>query len=222
MKNKVANSPITAFDKARIEWFERYGSAVTGSSRMFFLAMAQMFAIVAMAITIMMMMPLKTVVPYIVEVNKEGQPTSAPVAMKSYNPGDAEKKYFLAEWSTQLLTLDRYFTNTNLLAAYSRVRDKATSEFGAYVEENKPAEALRLDPNLTRIVKIRSVAFVSEGAALVRAGLETRSGKGQTVQRKNVILTIHYSLIPPKTEQEILDNPIGLFVTHFAVSEDLN
>jgi type IV secretory pathway TrbF-like protein len=218
----MKNSPVTAFEKARIKWFEQYGSAVVGSNRMFFLAMSMVVAVVALCITIMMMMPLKTVQPYLVKVNADGMPTATPVAMESYRPGEAEKKYFLSDWAVKLLTLDRFLTNKNLLDAYARARDKAIPEFAEYVETNKPAEALRLDPNLTRIAKIRSVAFISDGAALVRAALETRSGKGQAITRKNVILTIHYSLIPPRTEQEIFDNPIGLYITHFALSEDLN
>lgn len=216
------NYPATAFEKARLTWYEQYGSAVVGSNRMFLLAVIMVVAVALLCITIMMMMPLKTVQPYLVKVNADGMAVATPVELATYRPGDAEKKYFLSDWAIKLLTLDRFLTNKNLLDAYDRVRDKAIPEFAEYVETNKPAEALRLDPNLTRVVKIRSVAFISDGAALVRAALETRSGKGNTFTRKNVILTIHYSLVPPKTEQDIFKNPIGLYITHFALSEDLN
>ena len=216
------NSPLTAFEKARLVWFQLYGSAVVGSNRLFIVTLVVCITCIGQGIAIMSMLPLKTVVPYIVKVNNDGMVTSNPVEMSNYTPGDAEKKYFLSDWSVKLLTLDRYLTNKNLLDAYERVRDKATNEFADFVATNKPAEALKLDTQLTRGVKIRSVAFISEGAALVRLVTETRAGQGQSYIRKNMIITVHYTLVPPKTEQEIFSNPIGMYITHFSLSEDLN
>lgn len=221
-KDNLKNSPVTAFDKARKEWFERYGSAVVGSNRMFFVSVVLSIACVSMGLVILNMMPLKTVTPYIVKVNGDGMVTATPVQMASYQPGEAEKKYFLSEWATKLLILDRFLTNKNLLEAYDKVRDKAMNEFADYVAKNKPAEALKLDSLLTRGVKIRSVSFIGDGAALVRVVTETRAGTGQAYTVKNLILTVHYSIVPPKTEEEIFNNPIGLFITHFDLSEDLN
>lgn len=221
-KDSLNNAPVTAFEQSRKKWFELYGSAVVGSNRMFLVSVALSVTCVALCLTIMSMMPLKTVVPYIVKVNGDGMVTTTPVEMVSYQPGEAEKKYFLSEWASKLLTLDRFLTQKNLLSAYERVREKATNEFADYVATQKPIEALKLDSLLTRGVKIRSVAFIGDGAALVRVVTETRAGKGQTYSRKNMILTVHYTLVPPKTEQEIFDNPIGMYITHFDLSEDLN
>lgn len=221
-KEKLRNAPVSAFEQARKDWFEKYGSSVVGSNRLFLGFIFVSIVAVSEAFTISSLFPLKTVTPYLVKVNGDGLVTSTPVEVVSFQPGEAEKKYFLSEWTSKLLTLDRYMTNQNLLDAYSRVREKAASEFAAYVAENKPAEALKLDGQLTRGVKIRSVAFIGDSAALVRVVTETRAGKGQTFTRKNLILTVHFTLVPPKTEQEIFSNPIGLFITHFDLSEDLN
>jgi len=221
-KETPTTANVNAFEKARREWYEKYGSSIVGSNRMFIVAMAMCLTCVVMCFTILRMMPLKTVTPYIVKVNGDGMVAANPIEMVSYQPGEAEKKYFLSEWVSKLLVLDKFLTNKNLLEAYDRVRDKAMNEFAEYVSTNKPAEALKLDPLLTRGVKIRSVAFIGDGAALVRVVTETRTGSGQSYTRKNLILTMHFTLVPPKTEQEIFNNPIGLYVTHFDLSEDLN
>jgi len=79
---------------------------------------------------------------------------------------------------------------------------------------------LRVDPQLVQNITIRSVSFVQEMAALVRIRVETRSNTGITFKDK--LLTVHFAVVPPKTEAEIYANPIGLYITHFAVSEDIN
>lgn len=216
------NAPITAFEKARIRWFENYGAAIVENRRLFFIAVAQAIAILGLGGAIFFMMPLKTVVPYTVKVNQEsGQVTVAPVGMQRYMPGDPEKQYFLAQWATKLMTLDKFMTERYLTDSYILTRDKAVSEIQDWIDHNRPIEAITKDPSLTRTVTIRSVSFIQDGAALVRATLETRSVNQKAADRKNVLVTIHYAVIPPKTEKEILENPIGLFVTHFAINEDL-
>lgn len=221
-EDSLRNAPISAFEKARFEWFERYGSSVMGSNRLFILAVILAVATIAQSLAIFVMMPLKTVQPYVVKVSDDGQATATSVGTVAYQPGDAEKRYFLADWVTKLLTLDKYMTENNLVAAFYRTRNKGSSEFSDWVDQNKPAEALNLDPSLTRAVAIRSISFIGDGAALVRASLETRTSAQSAQMKKNVIVTIHYALIPPTTEKEILENPIGLYITHFAINEDSN
>jgi len=219
----IRNSPTTALQKARQRWFEEYGAAGMNSNRMFVGLMASLITNISLGIALAVMMPLKTVQPWMVKVDKEeGVATATKVGTAPYQPGDPEKRYFLAEWTTMLLTLDKYMTEKNLVKAFYRTRGKGSSEFGDWVDVNKPAEALKLDPSLTRNIQIRSISFVADGAALVRVSLETRTSAQSSPIRKNVIATIHFAVIPPTTEQEILENPIGLYITHFAISEDMN
>lgn len=216
------NAPASAHIKARQIWFEQYGSSVMNRNRLFIIAVLEAIVIFVMGIAIASLTPLKTVVPYVVKVHTDGQVSTSPIGSKVYQPGDNEKQYFLAEWSTKLLTLDRFVTIKNLESAFYKTRNKATSEFSDYIDQYKPAEKLKQDQSLTRSVTIRSISFVADGSALVRASLETRSLNQSAPDKKNIIITIHYSIVPPQTQQDILDNPIGLYITHFAINEDLN
>ncbi|MDO5948033.1 VirB8/TrbF family protein, partial [Burkholderia cepacia] len=38
--------------------------------------------------------------------------------------------------------------------------------------------------------------------------------------RRNPQITVHYAISPPKSEEEIASNPVGLYITHFARVED--
>jgi len=155
-----------------------------------------------------------------VTVKDTGKVEGTPLETIKFEPSENSKRYFLKEWVTKVFTLDRYFTEKYLIDAYNLVRDQGTDEFRQYIDANKPIVALRSDPTLVQSVIIRSVSFIQDSAALIRIRVETRNGQGLKVADK--LVTVHFSVIPPKTEQEIYANPIGLYITHFAVSEDIN
>lgn len=217
---KPETAPDSAFDKARAAWFEAYGSSIVEKSRWFTIAVAEMVCIVALVIAIATMMPLKTVVPYVIKVSSEGNVTATAAGVQAYKPEEREIRYFLSQWVTKLYTLDHSLTEQHYLPeAYALTRDKAIDEFTSWIDQNKPLVVLQSNPTLTQSVIVKSISFVQEGVALVRFRFESRTTEKVIITDR--LLTIHYAVIPPKTEKEIYENPIGLFITHFAVSEDI-
>lgn len=201
-------------------FFERFGGATVESSRWFTFSIVLVVVLIGQSIAIMQMLPLKTVVAYKIGVTDEGRVAGTPFAAEAYTPGENEKKYFLSQWTTKLFTLDRFFTEKYLLDAYALTRDQAASQFSDYVNRFQPLVALKADPSLNQQVTVRSVSFVQQGVALVRFRVDTRAAK-KSVVSKDMLLTIYFATIPPKTEEEIYQNPIGLFITQFSVSEDI-
>lgn len=55
---------------------------------------------------------------------------------------------------------------------------------------------------------------------IIRVATETRSSK-QAPIIENQMVTLHYAIVPPQTEKEVLENPLGLVITHFEISKDL-
>lgn len=47
-----------------------------------------------------------------------------------------------------------------------------------------------------------------------------RQGTGEDVIKKNIRLTLHYVLDAPKTEADLLANPLGIYVVFFNESEE--
>lgn len=215
----MRKQPITATVKGK-GLFERWGGSVVEANRWFVGFLLMCGICLAMLYTIMSMIPLKTVVPYMVTVADTGKPYSTPVESIKFTPDENTKRYFLKEWVSKVFTLDRFLTEKYLVDAYSSVRGTASEEFRQYIEEKQPLFALRSDPILVQTVIIRSVSFVQDSAALVRVRIQTRNAEGLKFTDK--LVTIHFSVIPPKTEQEIYANPIGMYITHFAISEDIS
>ncbi len=215
-----SNAPLTAFEQARIEWFERYGSAIVDKNRAYVLTVLLAAAVFAMGYALASIAPLKTVVPYVIKVAESGVATPLNAAAQGYQPGEAERRYFLAQWVNKVLTLDPFLTDRNLIEASGLTRGKAIKELTDWVKVEKPFEAVRTDQSLTRVVQINTVSFLNDGVALVRVSTETRS-LNKSASTKRYMVTIHYAVVPPLTEAEIYKNPVGLFVTHFSIQEEL-
>lgn len=216
------NAPNPAFEKARRIWFENYGSSIVEKKRYFVLAVVVGVALIAQSIAIWTMLPLKTVVPYVVTVEKlTGRVSVEDATAQRYKPGAPEQRYFLAQWVTKLLLIDRNLTERYLPQAYKLCRDKAIQQFIKWNNDDRPLERVTKDGTLTRTVTIKSISFIQEGAAIIRLSTEERGG-GAELKVKSFAITVHYALVPPEDERVMLDNPIGLYVTHFGFSEDLS
>ena len=212
-------TPITAITKGK-GLFERFGGAVVESNRWFTAFIVMCFVCLVQLYSFNSMLPLKTVVPYLIQVKDTGQIAAKPIEAANFTPDENAKRYFLTQWVTKLFTLDRFLTEQYLVDAYSVCRTEAAEEFRSYINENQPIVALRSDPNLVQNITIRSVSFLQDGGALIRVRVLRRNAQGLKTSDK--LITVHFSIIPPKTEQEIYTNPIGLYITHFAVGEDIS
>jgi type IV secretion system protein VirB5 len=166
-------------------------------------------------------MPLKTVEPYVVKVADNGLAIADRAAAQSYRPGRAERTYFVSRWVQQLLTVDPYLTERQLAEAYRMTSGLATQQMLDWMKADRPIERLQKDPGLSRSVAIVTVAPLDETVMQVRVRAETRS-LGSAVQSRTLQVTVHYAIVPPKTEAEIIQNPIGLYVTRFNVAEELS
>ena len=178
-------------------------------ARYFALALLCASSLLVSSIALALLFPLKTVVPYVMERAENGAVTPVPATAQRYSPGAAEKRYFIAQWVKKLLTLDRYFSEPYLSEAYLLTRAKATTEFTDWLRKNAPIADLQKDPSLTRTISISSVSLLQEEVALVRLATEKRSMSNPSAVREKFVVTLHFAVVPPKTEEDLYKNPIG-------------
>jgi len=215
-----SSAPLTAFERARVEWFERYGCAVVERNRMFIGWVLSTVALLAACLALVVLMPLKTVEPFIVRVADNGSAVVDRAAAQKYVPGRAERTYFVSRWVQQVLTMDPYLTERQLAEAYRMTSGLATQQMLDWMQGDRPIERLRKDAGLNRSVSIITVAPLDDAVMQVRVRTETRSLHA-AAQVKTLQVTVHYAIVPPKTEAEIIQNPIGLYVTRFNIAEEL-
>jgi type IV secretory pathway component VirB8 len=190
-------------------------------NRWFLISLILGLGLLVSGVTLFGLFPLKRVVPFILNRTENGAMGIATTQVHPYQPDEAIKRYFLAQWVRQLLTLDPHLSSTNLASAYRLTRSKATVEFTDWVQRHQPLAELRKDPTLTRTVSISSISMIDEGAALVRVTTEERNVGNPMALRKKFVLTLHFAVVAPQQETDVLENPAGLLITHFLVNSDL-
>lgn len=218
----LKNSPLTAYDKAKAEWNRLNGDTVVNQGRFFVLAALMALAVIGMAGAIFALTPLKTVIPYTVQVDKiTGETRALGITAERYTPNQQQMGYFIARFTQQLISLDPFLTENNLIESFRFVRGKAIEEFREYMQKNQPIVRIKQDPSLTRTVTINSLQFLDQNIAQVRITTQERSSeRSTTAPARRYVVVLHFVIDPPTDERVILQNPIGIYITHFSISEE--
>lgn len=216
----LGNAPTTAYDRAKAEWAERMGSSVVERNRWALVAIFLSIALVMAMVGFNQLLPLKSVEPFIIEVDRfSGETNPSAMRAKSYVPQEREIRFFVARWVRQLLEINPG-TADSLKTAYLHVRGTAVDEFKEFLQKTNVFAEIKGDPSLVRTVDISSINFIQQRVVLIRLVTNTRSTRSAPEQ-KRFIININFELNPPKEEASLLENPIGFYVTHFDFREEL-
>jgi type IV secretory pathway component VirB8 len=176
------------------------------------------------AATIMQMMPLKERVPYFVEVEQTtGRVAPSDRAAKTFVADENNKRYFIKDWVQAMFSIDPARTKAILLPrAKTMTRGKATNQYSEWLDRDQTLFRMVEDSELSRSIELRSISFVpgAENVAIIRALFHTE-GKYGGRKTEGKVITATFALVPPETDEEILRNPIGLFITEFNVDSEV-
>lgn len=175
-------------------------------------------------VALVSMLPLKERIPYYLEVEQAtGRVVPTSNVAKSFIPDENNKRYFLKEWVAAMFSIDQLRSRDILLPkAKSMSRGKAIGHYTGWLSRDKTIERMIEKPELTRVVQVKSISFVpgAENVAIIRATFRTEGVAGEALEEGKVI-TLSYAIVPPQTDEEILRNPIGLFITEFNVDSEV-
>jgi len=197
---------------------ELFGDPVVNNARLFVALLVLGLVALAEACALWRLVPLRTAVPYLVQASTDGVVAKV-VEAKAYRPSANMVKAGLAAWVDQLMVLDAYRTRENLRRSTALLRGKAIAEHRAFIEAERPFERLLATPDLTREAQVGSVDVSSEGIAFVFITTTERVASREPLVRR-WRFTVHYTLVAPGDEQEILANPVGLAISHFERAQD--
>ena len=195
-----------------------FGDPVVHNARLFIALLVLAVVALAEACALWRLVPLRTVVPYLVQASTEGV-VSRVVEARAYRPDASMVKAGLAAWVDQLMVLDAYRTRENLRRSTALLRGKAVAEHRAFIDAERPFERLLAVPDLTRESQVGSVDVSTPGIAFVFVTTTERVASREPLVRR-WRFTIHYTLVAPTDEAEILVNPLGLAISHFERAQD--
>jgi type IV secretion system protein VirB8 len=174
--------------------------------------------------SVMALSPLKTVVPYVVTVDKSTGATEVAQGLrgdKSITYDEAIRKYFLADyvrtregWIPQ--AREEFYRK--VLALSSREEQNRWTAF--YKKDNPDSPQNQLTANDAVFVAIRSVAFISPNVAQVR--FVKRLQRDQQVIETPAIATITFDVLSkPETEAGRYANPLGFQVKSYRADAEV-
>lgn len=217
-EKRLRNTPPVVNPGVRL-FAELFGDPAWNATRLGMIAIVQACVIFMLGLAIYQMLPLKKVVPYIVELTPDG--VVARIAQASaYKPEANFVKAEIGRWAKQMLVLDPYLTRENLRATAIPLRGKAIQQHSEFLAKEAPFKRLAENPGLVREVEVKpsGIDVSQKGIAFVFLSTTERLGTAEPVVRK-YRLTMHYALVPPSTEEELMASPAGLNIPYFEFQE---
>ena len=185
--------------------------------------LAAIAAVVLLSITLVIVMPLKKIVPIVVNVNKLGKPKVSRVLIKNYTVNKAAKEYFVGRWIHWMFDI-----NTNKKVLYNRIEKgylfltaKGINFYKSYFTVNNPFTWLKKNPNMTVHYQIQSFNFIDPKIIQVNTVKNTYSPDGTISKTEYVNFIVHLELTPPKSTKVIETNPLGIYISEFSVNKKI-
>lgn len=219
---KAENLPPSLDERGAARFAEIYGSSKVEAGRWFLVAIASIVLAMISVLSIVFMLPLKEIRPWVVEVNPTTGVVNKPVEVQKINPNFAVVKSELARWAEAAYTIDPQRTPELLRWANARSADKAIGQFAEFRSRERIYERIQKEPDNVREVKVNAVDAAQDGTAFIYLTTTDRSGFSTpgAEKIKSYRITLKYRFSQATQEKDLLANPLGILVTYFSDAED--
>lgn len=198
---------------AREEWLERYGSYIQSRNQW------RVTAYICLGVTVLAVAGLvllsfqNKVVPYVVEVDKLGNTRAVQRAdVMGTVPTrviQADLARFIVNWRSVTADLGLQRRRVGQLAAFASGSTKGVLR--EWLTVNNPYDRAK---NVLVEVDVKSLPQpVSDSSWRVEWTETVRNHAGVALSRSQNAATLTVSIHPPKTDQQILNNPAGIYVS---------
>lgn len=211
-------APVTPYQAAAQAWDQRIGNARVQAKNWRIMAFGCLALALLMAGGLLWRSAQSIVTPFVVEVDNAGQVRAVGEAATPYKPTDAQIAYHLARFVNDVrsLSIDPIVVRQNWLEAYDYATDRGAATLNDYARTNDPFA--RIGQNFVA-VEVTSVVRASDNSFQVRwVERSYASGAPSGTQRWTAVLSI--VLQPPRTEERLRRNPLGIYVDAIAWSRE--
>ena len=211
--------PVTPYQKAAQVWDERIGSARVQARNWRWMAFGCLALAMGLSGGVIWQAGRSTITPYVVEIDTLGETRAVGPAIAAYEPTDAQIAYHLARFveNVRSLAIDPIVVRQNWLRAYDYATAQAANTLNEYARENDPFSRVG---QRTVTVEVTSVVRSSGDSFDVRWREQSfENGTLAATTRYTAVLSI--VLQPPRTEEALRKNPLGIYVHALNWSRDL-
>jgi type IV secretion system protein VirB5 len=211
--------PVTPYQAAAQAWDDRIGAARVQSYHWRLIAFGCLGLALIMAGALAWRASQAIVTPYVVEVDRGGQIRAVGEALTPYRPTDAQIAFHLAHFISNVRSLatDPVIVRQSWLDAYGFTTDQGAATLNDYARANDPFSRIG---QTSIVVDVSSVVRASDTSFQVR-WIERSyvHGAPAAVEHWTAILSI--VLQPPRTEERLRRNPLGIYVNGLSWSKEL-
>lgn len=218
-KRALSASPeATPYQRAGQVWDDRMGLSLAHARNWRRMAFANLAIAAFLGAGWWMQAQQAVVKPFVVEVSQWGQTQRITAIGGRYEPTEAQVGHALAEWVRDVRgkSVDPVVIRQNWLSAYDLVTPKAGGFLNAWAQTHDPfAEVGREAVNVEILNVVRR-----SGRTYDLQWRETRFVNGQQASQARWRALITIKLQPPKTEAELLKNPLGIRIEDVSWTPD--
>lgn len=212
--------PVTPYQKAAQLWDERIGSARVQAKNWRLMAFGCLTLSLGLAGGLIWQSAQSRVTPFVVEVDKLGEVQAVAPAIRHYQPTDAEIAWYLGRFITDVrsLSIDPVLVRKDWLEAYNFATNHAAVFLNGYAQDHDPFADVG---KRSVAVDVTSVVRASDKSFQVKWTEQAyQEGSLVSTTRWTAILTI--LIKPPRTEDVLRRNPLGIYVDGIAWSREFD
>ncbi len=211
--------PVTPYQAAAQVWDQRIGSARVQAKNWRLMAFGCLSLALLMASGLVWRSAQSIVTPFVVEVDNAGQVRAVGEAAMPYKPNDAQIAHHLARFVTDVrsLSIDPIVVRQNWLEAYEYTTDRGAATLNDYARANDPFSRIGQS---SVAVEVTSVVRASDTSFQVR-WIERNYANGAPSGTERWTAVLSVVLQPPRTEQRLRKNPLGIYVNGLSWSREL-
>lgn len=211
--------PETPFQRAGQLWDDRIGSARVQAGNWRLMAFGCLGLTTALSGGLLWQSLQSRVVPYVVEVDKLGEPRAVAPADAGYHPTDPQIAWFLGRFITSVrsVSLDPVLMRANWLSVYDFTTRRGAVSLDEYARSADPFGQVG---TRTVSVQVTSVVRASDRSFQVK-WIETSYERGAQAGSAHWTGILTVVLKPPASAEALRRNPLGLYVDAIDWSREL-
>jgi type IV secretion system protein VirB8 len=206
-------------------WADDQRQALSQSRRIaWIIAIVAVIIALAEAFALVLLVPLKTAVPYTLLVDKQTGHVEKldPLDANRIAPDAALTQSFLVQYVLARENFDFGTVKDDYRKAWAWSTDSARSDYVAAMQITNPASPLLTIPRGSSIeTQVRSISSLGKDSALIRFETARSDRTGKEQERRNWVAVIqyHYSDAPMAMEDRFI-NPLGFQVLRYKRSAE--
>jgi type IV secretory pathway TrbF-like protein len=218
--SEIPGAPPGVFNDPAGEFAEVYGKSKVGEQRLFIVALLAIILSCGAVLALFITAQKSVTVPVLVEFNSDTGVVNKPVIIEHIRPTQAVIKAEIGRWATKILSIDSIQTPRMMREANAMTKGLGTQQYTEFRVKQNILERMTKDKTLERTVKVNSVDISQEGVAFVFVTTKEVKGTELNGPSARFRLTLKYELIPPQSEDEIMINPLGIYITAMNAIEE--